>query len=81
MVADYVVQIASVSEYVANATGDLVLLGLWHVATDAVKGDAIPFYYFARDNRITKSVETARLVCASLTPALIAGRWRSGSRR
>ncbi|KAL8278980.1 hypothetical protein RQP46_008649 [Phenoliferia psychrophenolica] len=50
-------EVASVSEYIANATADLVLLGLWHVATDAVKGEAIPTWYFARDDRITKALD------------------------
>ncbi|ORY89381.1 hypothetical protein BCR35DRAFT_300542 [Leucosporidium creatinivorum] len=48
-------EIASVGEYVANATGDLVLLGLWSIVTDKVlDGEPIPLYFFARDDRITK---------------------------
>lgn len=47
-------EVASVADYVANATGDLVLLGLWSVATDTIVGAAIPTYYFARDDRILK---------------------------
>ncbi|KAK4704991.1 hypothetical protein P7C70_g1217, partial [Phenoliferia sp. Uapishka_3] len=49
--------VASVGEYLANATGDLVLLGLWNVATDLVVGESIPTWYFARDDRITKSLD------------------------
>jgi hypothetical protein len=47
-------QIAAVQEYISNATGDLVLMGLWSVVTDAVKGEELPVYYFARDDRISK---------------------------
>jgi hypothetical protein len=51
-------EIASVGEYVANATGDLILLGLWSIVTDKVlDGEAIPIYFFARDDRITKALE------------------------
>ena len=53
-------EVASVGEYVANATSDLVLLGLWNVATDAVAGETIPTYYFARDDRITKCAPSSR---------------------
>lgn len=47
-------QIAAVSEYTANAVGDLILLGLWSVVTDTVVGDPLPLYFFARDNRMTQ---------------------------
>ncbi|KAM0752831.1 hypothetical protein T439DRAFT_323439 [Meredithblackwellia eburnea MCA 4105] len=50
-------EVASVGEYVANATADLVLLGLWSIATDTVVGDTIPTYYFCRDDRIAKTLE------------------------
>ncbi|KAK4054538.1 hypothetical protein OIV83_001032 [Microbotryomycetes sp. JL201] len=51
-------EIASVSEYLANAAGDLVLLGCWSVVTDKVlNGEPIPLYYFARDDRILKALE------------------------
>ena len=48
-------EIASVGEYLANLTGDLVMLGCWSVATDKVlHGEAIPLYYVARDDRVLK---------------------------
>ncbi|KAM0791285.1 hypothetical protein ACM66B_005759 [Microbotryomycetes sp. NB124-2] len=51
-------EIASVSDYLANATGDLVMLGCWSWLTDKVlNGDPIPLYYFARDDRILKTLE------------------------
>ncbi|GAA5870811.1 hypothetical protein JCM3774_001683 [Rhodotorula dairenensis] len=51
-------QIASVEEYVANAVGDLVLLGIWSIVQDQVRdAESIPLYYFARDDRIQKAVE------------------------
>ncbi|POY75114.1 hypothetical protein BMF94_1744 [Rhodotorula taiwanensis] len=53
-------QVASVEEYVANAVGDLVLLGLWSIVQDQLargQVDSIPLYYFARDDRIQKAVE------------------------
>lgn len=49
-------EIAAVGEYLANAVGDLVLMGMWNLATDSVKGESIPTYFFARDDRITKFV-------------------------
>ncbi|KAK4056655.1 hypothetical protein OIO90_002207 [Microbotryomycetes sp. JL221] len=51
-------EIAGVGEYLANATGDLVLLGCWSVVTDKVlHGEQIPLYYFSRDDRILKALE------------------------
>lgn len=48
-------QVASVDEYIANATGDLVLLGLWSVVTDKLMHAApVPLYFFARDDRTVK---------------------------
>jgi hypothetical protein len=47
-------QVAAVGEYTGNAVADLVVLGLWSVVTDAVKGEVIPLYFFARDDRVTK---------------------------
>ncbi|KAI5481734.1 hypothetical protein MNV49_000011 [Pseudohyphozyma bogoriensis] len=50
-------EVAAVGEYLNNATGDLVLMGLWFVATDEIPGEAIPTYYFARDDRITAALK------------------------
>ncbi|GAA5984101.1 hypothetical protein JCM10908_006051 [Rhodotorula pacifica] len=51
-------QVASVEEYIANAVGDLVLLGIWSIVQDQLPGaDSIPLYFFARDDRIQKAVE------------------------
>ncbi|BGP16638.1 hypothetical protein JCM10213v2_004640 [Rhodosporidiobolus nylandii] len=53
-------QIASVEDYLANATGDLVMLGLWEHVLDGLplgKVEAVPLYYFARDDRILKAVD------------------------
>ncbi|GAA5999917.1 hypothetical protein JCM10207_005971 [Rhodosporidiobolus poonsookiae] len=53
-------QVASVDEFAANAAGDLVMLGLWGVVMDQLpvgKVEAVPTYYFARDDRIHKAVE------------------------
>lgn len=48
-------EIAAVSEYVANATGDLILLGLWSIVGDKLlSAEPIPLYFFARDDRISK---------------------------
>lgn len=48
-------EIAAVSEYVANATGDLILLGLWSIVGDKLLSvEPIPLYFFARDDRILK---------------------------
>ncbi|GAA5967845.1 hypothetical protein JCM11641_005784 [Rhodosporidiobolus odoratus] len=53
-------QVASVEDYLANATGDLVLLGIWGVVLDQLpvgKVEPVPLYYFARDDRIHKAIE------------------------
>lgn len=51
-------QVATVEEYVANAVGDLILLGIWSIVQDQVReAEEIPLYYFARDDRIQKAVE------------------------
>ncbi|GAA5887940.1 hypothetical protein JCM6882_000809 [Rhodosporidiobolus microsporus] len=51
-------QVASVGEYLANGSGDLVMLGLWSLVVDRLpQVDPIPLYYFARDDRIHKAVE------------------------
>lgn len=48
-------QIAAVSEFIANATQDIVLLALWGVVTDNILDEeSIPLHFFARDDRILK---------------------------
>ncbi|KII94778.1 hypothetical protein PLICRDRAFT_99080 [Plicaturopsis crispa FD-325 SS-3] len=47
--------IASLEDYVANATADLVMMGAWSTALDLIPGDRIPSYYFARDDRVYKA--------------------------
>ncbi|KAF5387827.1 hypothetical protein D9615_000337 [Tricholomella constricta] len=47
--------IASLEDYVANATGDLLMLGAWSNTLAIIKGETIPSYYFARDDRVYKA--------------------------
>ncbi|OJA16993.1 hypothetical protein AZE42_00578 [Rhizopogon vesiculosus] len=47
--------IAALEDYVANATADLILLGAWAMALESIEGEQIPFYYFARDDRVFKA--------------------------
>ncbi|GJJ07505.1 hypothetical protein Clacol_001707 [Clathrus columnatus] len=47
--------IAALEDYIANATVDLLLLAAWTNALNYIDGEAIPSYYFARDDRIYKA--------------------------
>ncbi|KAK9895650.1 hypothetical protein P389DRAFT_67222 [Cystobasidium minutum MCA 4210] len=47
--------LASVEDYVANASCDLVMMGLWSLVTDKLGGSMLPSYQFSRDERIFKS--------------------------
>ncbi|KAF8558887.1 hypothetical protein OG21DRAFT_1474706 [Imleria badia] len=47
--------IASLEDYVANATADLLLLSAWSMALETIEGEQIPFYYFARDDRVFRA--------------------------
>lgn len=51
-------QIVSVEEYLANAAGDLVMLGVWGLVESQLPagstGEPVPLYFFARDDRILK---------------------------
>jgi len=49
--------IASLEEYIANSTADLVMMAIWSLASEKLGGDAIPAYCFARDQRVYKSFE------------------------
>ncbi|EIM88281.1 uncharacterized protein STEHIDRAFT_110059 [Stereum hirsutum FP-91666 SS1] len=47
--------IAALEDYVANATADLLMMGVWQIALDTIDDDALPYYYFARDDRVYKA--------------------------
>ncbi|KAF9226468.1 hypothetical protein BS17DRAFT_775671 [Gyrodon lividus] len=47
--------IAALEDYVSNATADLLLLSAWSTALESLEGQQIPFYYFARDDRVFKA--------------------------
>ncbi|EJD01341.1 uncharacterized protein FOMMEDRAFT_21744 [Fomitiporia mediterranea MF3/22] len=44
--------IASLEDYIANATADLLVLAAWSCMLDSIQGEPIPTYYFARDTRV-----------------------------
>jgi len=48
--------IASVEDYIANATADILVLGAWALALQLIPSlPRIPSYYFARDDRVYKA--------------------------
>ncbi|KJA29974.1 hypothetical protein HYPSUDRAFT_32019 [Hypholoma sublateritium FD-334 SS-4] len=47
--------IASLEDYISNATADLVMMGAWANALKSIKGESLPTYYFARDDRVYKA--------------------------
>ncbi|KAI0035665.1 hypothetical protein K488DRAFT_42801, partial [Vararia minispora EC-137] len=48
--------IASLDDYVSNATGDLLMMAAWSAAMIAIdEADPIPTWYFARDDRVHKA--------------------------
>ncbi|CCM05649.1 uncharacterized protein FIBRA_07879 [Fibroporia radiculosa] len=47
--------IAALEDYIANATADLVMMGAWISALESIQGEAIPTWYFARDDRVYKA--------------------------
>ncbi|KAF8913821.1 hypothetical protein CPB84DRAFT_1832685 [Gymnopilus junonius] len=47
--------IASLEDYISNATADLLIMGAWANARETVRGEDIPSYYFARDDRVYKA--------------------------
>ncbi|KAI0751321.1 hypothetical protein C8Q80DRAFT_1099496 [Daedaleopsis nitida] len=47
--------IASLEDYIANATADLVMIAAWSCALSAIKDEPIPNYYFARDDRVYRA--------------------------
>jgi len=49
--------IASLEDYIANATADLLVMGAWSCVLDVVDGEPIPTYYFARDDRMFRAFQ------------------------
>ncbi|KAJ7744528.1 hypothetical protein DFH07DRAFT_834634 [Mycena maculata] len=47
--------IASLADYIANATADLLMLGAWMNVCEVLELQPIPTYYFARDDRVYKA--------------------------
>ncbi|KAJ3573887.1 hypothetical protein NP233_g2139 [Leucocoprinus birnbaumii] len=44
--------IASLEDYIANATVDLLMMSAWSIVLTYISGEQIPSYYFARDLRV-----------------------------
>jgi len=54
--------IASLEDYVANATADLLMMAVWSLTStklqsDQITADPIPPWYFARDDRVYKAFQ------------------------
>ncbi|KAJ7068185.1 hypothetical protein C8F01DRAFT_1117211 [Mycena amicta] len=47
--------IATLADYIANATADLLMLGAWSTASEILGVEQIPTHYFARDDRVYKA--------------------------
>ncbi|KAI0366399.1 hypothetical protein BV20DRAFT_971918 [Pilatotrama ljubarskyi] len=47
--------IASLEDYIANATADLVMMAAWSLVLQVVQGEPLPAYYFARDDRVYRA--------------------------
>lgn len=47
--------IASLEDYIANATADLLMMGAWAGVLQSISADNMPSYYFARDDRVYKA--------------------------
>ncbi|KAG7097057.1 hypothetical protein E1B28_004445 [Marasmius oreades] len=47
--------IATLEDYVANATVDLLMMAAWSIALHSITGEPIPISYFARDDRVYKA--------------------------
>ncbi|KAJ7129774.1 hypothetical protein C8R44DRAFT_908697 [Mycena epipterygia] len=47
--------IATLADYIANATADLLMMGAWSLVSEVLQLDQIPTYYFARDDRVYKA--------------------------
>ncbi|THH12385.1 hypothetical protein EW145_g42 [Phellinidium pouzarii] len=49
--------IAALEDYISNATADLLVMATWTCVSESVHGEAIPTYYFARDDRVFKAFQ------------------------
>ncbi|KAI0771473.1 hypothetical protein BD413DRAFT_475639 [Trametes elegans] len=47
--------IASLEDYIANATADLLMMAAWSLVLQVVQGEPLPAYYFARDDRVYRA--------------------------
>ncbi|PPQ92387.1 hypothetical protein CVT25_008737 [Psilocybe cyanescens] len=47
--------IASLEDYVSNATADLLMMAAWSNVQQNLRGEVMPSYYFARDDRVYKA--------------------------
>ncbi|KAF6762699.1 hypothetical protein DFP72DRAFT_1145062 [Ephemerocybe angulata] len=47
--------IASLEDYIANATADLLMMAAWSITIQTISAEHMPSYYFARDDRVYKS--------------------------
>ncbi|KAF5393918.1 hypothetical protein D9757_000106 [Collybiopsis confluens] len=47
--------IASLEDYISNATADLILMAAWSQALESINAEPIPVSYFARDDRVYKA--------------------------
>ncbi|KAH9482922.1 hypothetical protein JR316_0005022 [Psilocybe cubensis] len=47
--------IASLEDYIANATADLLMMAAWSNVQQSIIGESMPSYYFARDDRVYKA--------------------------
>ncbi|KAF9569020.1 hypothetical protein CPC08DRAFT_702140 [Agrocybe pediades] len=47
--------IASLEDYISNATADLLMMGAWANVQESIKAETLPSYYFARDDRVYKA--------------------------
>ncbi|KAH9943039.1 uncharacterized protein BXZ73DRAFT_40794 [Epithele typhae] len=47
--------IATLEDYIANATADLVMMAAWSNILQYVQDDPMPTYYFARDDRVYRA--------------------------
>ncbi|KAF4619940.1 hypothetical protein D9613_005183 [Agrocybe pediades] len=47
--------IASLEDYISNATADLLMMGAWANVQESIKAETLPSYYFARDDRAYKA--------------------------
>ncbi|KAF5331582.1 hypothetical protein D9611_007756 [Ephemerocybe angulata] len=47
--------IASLEDYIANATADLLMMAAWSITIQTISAEHMPSYYFARDDRVYKA--------------------------